>query len=417
MDWLRRLRIGQKLLLLGLVQLALFIGVMSASLAYRLQVDALIDRQVFGGIDTLVQARAAVQAPLTAGESQAVAALKGAHDEVGTLQRKARAIVLIAATMVIVLLAPCYWAVAHVTHRSLGVTIAAAHRIAAGDLSHRLADRNGDEAGQVARALDAIADAMHAMVARITGIARHVEGAAGEVAQGNQDLAQRTGQQVGRLQQTTTAMEQVAVAVRENTAAARQASGLAVDAAAVATRGGSVVADVVARMDEISAASRRIAEITSVIDGIAFQTNILALNAAVEAARAGEHGRGFAVVASEVRVLAQRSAQAAREIKSLIADAADKVERGSHLAGSAGTTMNEIVAQVQSVCDLVGGINTASQAQAGGLDQVHEAVAEVDQMTRSNAVLVDASAAAATHLSTQAHDLNAAVAAFRLQPA
>jgi methyl-accepting chemotaxis protein len=210
-------------------------------------------------------------------------------------------------------------------------------------------------------------------------------------------------------------MEQLTSTVSQSADAARQANQLASSAAEVAQRGGSVVAQVVSTMDEINTSSKKIADIIGVIDGIAFQTNILALNAAVEAARAGEQGRGFAVVAGEVRTLAQRSAEAAKEIKALIGTSVDKVETGSRLVQDAGTTMGEIVASVQRVTDIIGEITAASAEQSGGIGQVNTAVTQLDQMTQQNAALVEQSAAAAESLKEQAHKLAGVVATFRLE--
>ena len=210
-------------------------------------------------------------------------------------------------------------------------------------------------------------------------------------------------------------MEQMTSAVKQNADAARQANQLAASASQVAAKGGAVVGEVVSTMDQISASSRKIADIIGVIDGIAFQTNILALNAAVEAARAGEQGRGFAVVAGEVRSLAQRSAQAAREIKSLIGESVEKVETGSKLVNDAGQTMSDIVAQVKRVTDLIGEITSSTLEQSNGIGQVNQAVTQLDQMTQQNAALVEQSAAAADSLRQQADQLVRAVAQFRLK--
>ena len=235
-----------------------------------------------------------------------------------------------------------------------------------------------------------------------------------EIAQGNHDLSSRTEQQASSLQQTAASMEQMTSAVKQNADAAKQANQLAASASQVAEKGGEVVGQVVATMQDISASSKKIAEIISVIDGIAFQTNILALNAAVEAARAGEQGRGFAVVAGEVRNLAQRSAQAAREIKSLIGESVAKVENGSRLVNDAGQTMNDIVTQVKRVTDLIGEITSSTLEQSSGITQVNQAVSQLDQMTQQNAALVEQSAAAAQSLKEQADRLAQAVAIFKL---
>ena len=241
--------------------------------------------------------------------------------------------------------------------------------------------------------------------------------AAGEIASGNADLSRRTEHQASSLQQTAASMEQMNATVKNNADTARQANQLAAHASTAATRGGAVVDQVVTTMSDITAASRRIADIIGTIDGIAFQTNILALNAAVEAARAGEQGRGFAVVASEVRILAQRSAEAAKQIKALIGDSVQKVELGASLVGTAGSTMQDIVTQVKRVSDLIGEITSAAGEQSQGIEQVGQAVNQLDQATQQNAALVEQSAAAAESLKVQADRLAEAVGVFRLQAA
>jgi methyl-accepting chemotaxis protein len=242
-----------------------------------------------------------------------------------------------------------------------------------------------------------------------TGAISH---ASKEIASGNHDLSSRTEQTAANLQQTAASIAQLTGTVKQTADSARTANQLAASASEVAQRGGSVVSQVVSTMDDISAASRKIADIIGVIDGIAFQTNILALNAAVEAARAGEQGRGFAVVASEVRSLAQRSAEAAREIKSLIGASVEKVEYGSHLVQDAGSTMAEIVASVQRVTDIIGEISAAAAEQSQGIGQVNSAVSQLDQMTQQNAALVEESSAAAESLREQARQLTDAIAIF-----
>ncbi len=241
-----------------------------------------------------------------------------------------------------------------------------------------------------------------------------IETASNEVAVGNQDLSGRTEQTASNLQQTASSMTQLSQTVNQNAEAARTASQLAASASTVAQQGGEVVGKVVNTMSDIRAASRKISEIIGVIDGIAFQTNILALNASVEAARAGEQGRGFAVVASEVRNLAQRSAEAAKEIKTLIGASAEKVETGSQLVEQAGATMNEIVASVQRVTDMIGEITASTTEQASGIGQVNQAVGQLDQMTQQNAALVEQSAAAAESLKDQAQRLAQSVSVFQL---
>jgi len=260
-------------------------------------------------------------------------------------------------------------------------------------------------------------DSLRRMVGEMRRATDSIATAGSEIASGNQDLSTRTEQAASNLQQTAASMEQLTGTVKQSADSARQANQLAASAADVAQRGGQVVAQVVATMDEINASSRKIVDIIGTIDGIAFQTNILALNAAVEAARAGEQGRGFAVVASEVRSLAQRSAGAAREIKALIGTSVEKVDTGSRLVADAGSTMGEIVASVQRVTDIIGEITAASTEQSEGLGQVNSAVGQLDQMTQQNAALVEQSAAAAESLKEQAARLAGLVEVFRLQGA
>jgi methyl-accepting chemotaxis protein len=235
-----------------------------------------------------------------------------------------------------------------------------------------------------------------------------------QISTGNTDLSQRTEEQAANLQQTAASVEELHSTVKANADTARRACELASAASASAARGGEVVGQVVSTMDEITASSKQIADIIGVIDGIAFQTNILALNAAVEAARAGEQGRGFAVVAGEVRTLAQRSAEAAKEIKRLIGGSVDKIEAGAQLVGNAGTTMTAIVDQVRKVAEMITQISTASHEQTTGIGQVSDAVSQLDQVTQQNAALVEESASAADSLKQQAHRLVDAVAVFKL---
>jgi methyl-accepting chemotaxis protein len=291
--------------------------------------------------------------------------------------------------------------------------IAIAHRVADGDLGSRIEVHSRNELGQLLESLKHMNANLVTIVGSVRESSDSIAIGAGQIATGNADLSNRTEQQAGSLQQTASSMEQLTAAVSANAEAANAAEKLAKSATEVATRGGATVAAVVATMDEISASSRKIGDIIGVIDGIAFQTNILALNAAVEAARAGEQGRGFAVVASEVRSLAQRSAQAAREIKTLIAASVEKVEAGSRQVGDAGRTMGDIVDQVRRVNDLIVEISAATGDQSGGINQVGEAVQHLDRVTQQNAALVEESAAAAESLRQQAARLVGAVSAFR----
>jgi len=314
-----------------------------------------------------------------------------------------------------VLLALSYVWVRRSVWRAVGAepaAIAAAARTAAqGDLSQPIVTEHADS---VAGSLERMRRHIAGVVGEVRRGVESVSTASREIAQGNQDLSSRTEQQASSLQQTAASMEQMTSSVKLSADNARQANQVAASASTVAQRGGAVVGNVVSTMEAISASSRKIAEIIGVIDGIAFQTNILALNAAVEAARAGEQGRGFAVVAGEVRNLAQRSAQAAREIKVLISESVTKVQGGAALVADAGRTMDEIVAQVRRVTDLIGEITSSTLEQSSGLQQVNQAVTQLDQATQQNAALVEQSAAAAASLSEQARRLSESVSVFKL---
>jgi methyl-accepting chemotaxis protein len=289
-----------------------------------------------------------------------------------------------------------------------------AQNIANGDLSQPFESDRPDEIGSMLRRLAQMQGRLRATLAQIRLAAQGIRQASTEVAVGNQDLSARTEQTASNLQETASSMQQLTEGVAQSAAAAELANRLAGTAAQVAARGGRVVTEVIATMNEIDASSKKISDIIGVIDGISFQTNILALNAAVEAARAGEQGRGFAVVAGEVRSLAQRSAQAAHEIKALIAASAEKVESGGRLAHEAGQTMDEIVTSVGRVTEMIAEISSAAADQNTGISQVGLAVANLDEMTRQNAALVEHSAAAAESLKLQATQLADAVAVFRL---
>ena len=283
-----------------------------------------------------------------------------------------------------------------------------------GDLTARM---HGNYQGVFAQMRDdanATAEQLSSIVTRIKESSRAISGAAGEIASGNSDLSRRTEQQAANLEETAASMEELTSTVRQNAEHARQANQLAIGAHGVASQGGEVVGQVVTTMSAIESSSKKIAEIISVIDGIAFQTNILALNAAVEAARAGEQGRGFAVVASEVRTLAQRSAAAAKEIKGLIDDSVGKVSEGSSLVHQAGATMGEIVASVQRVTDIMAEISAASQEQSAGIEQVNQTVVQMDETTQQNAALVEEATAAARAMEEQAGQLSEAVSVFTL---
>jgi methyl-accepting chemotaxis protein len=292
--------------------------------------------------------------------------------------------------------------------------VAVAERVADGDLTQSIESTSTDEVGQLLAALGRMNGSLVGIVTTLKSSAEGVSLGSSEIASGNLDLSGRTETQASALQQTAASMEQLSATVRQNADNARQASQLASGASEVAVRGGDVVGQVVTTMKGINDSSKKIADITAVIDGIAFQTNILALNAAVEAARAGEQGRGFAVVASEVRSLAQRSAAAAKEIKSLIATSVERVDQGTSLVDQAGSTMTEVVSAIRRVADIVGEISSASVEQSAGVVQVGQAITQMDQATQQNAALVEQSAAAAENLKQQAQQLVQAVSAFKL---
>jgi methyl-accepting chemotaxis protein len=291
--------------------------------------------------------------------------------------------------------------------------VALAKSVAAGDLRLHIELRPGDTTSLMAQ-LQVMQASLSGVVSSVRSNSESVATASAQIAQGNLDLSQRTEQQASALEETAASMEQLGSTVRQNADNAQQANQLALGASTVAIKGGEVVGQVVETMKGINDSSKKIADIISVIDGIAFQTNILALNAAVEAARAGEQGRGFAVVASEVRSLAGRSAEAAKEIKSLISASVERVEQGTALVDQAGATMTEVVSSIRRVTDIMGEISAASTEQSQGVAQVGEAVSQMDQVTQQNAALVEESAAAAESLKGQAQQLVQAVAAFRL---
>ena len=307
------------------------------------------------------------------------------------------------------------WHIGSVLKRRVAVSQAVAQRVRDGDLTVPVRDDARDEFTPLLASLDEMQTALTRVVSRVRQGAESVATASAEIAQGNQDLSSRSESQASALEQTAASMEELGSTVRQNADNAQQANQLAKSAAGVAEQGGEVVAQVVDTMRGISESSRKIGDIINVIDGIAFQTNILALNAAVEAARAGEQGRGFAVVAGEVRTLAQRSAEAAKEIKHLIEESVERVDQGSALVDRAGTTMHDVVASIRRVTDLMGEISAASVEQSAGVAQVGEAVIQMDETTQQNAALVEEIAAAATGLSSQSRELVEAVAVFRIE--
>jgi methyl-accepting chemotaxis protein len=324
-------------------------------------------------------------------------------------------IMLISLTaLAIVLSAGIAWWITRSITRPVARAVDIATRIRDGDLTGAIEADGRDEMGRMLDTMREMQTSLVKVVGQVRGNADSVATASAQIAQGNADLSQRTEEQASSLQQTAATMEQLGTTVRQNADNAQQANQLAQGASAVAIKGGEVVGQVVQTMKGISEASKKIAEIIATIDGIAFQTNILALNAAVEAARAGEQGRGFAVVAGEVRSLAQRSAEAAKEIKSLITASVERVDQGTALVDQAGHTMDEVVASIKRVTDIVGEISSASVEQSSGVGQVGEAIGQMDQVTQQNAALVEESAAAAESLKGQAGALVQAVSVFKL---
>ena len=328
--------------------------------------------------------------------------------------KSGRTMLMVLAAIALVLGALFAWRLTLGIVRPLGHAVTVAETVAAGDLSADIVVESRDEAGQLMHALRE----MNASLAKVVGEVRMgtdtIATASNQIASGNQDLSSRTEQQASSLEETAASMEELTSTVKQNADNARQANQLAVSASEVAVRGGNVVGQVVDTMGSINASSKKIVDIIGVIDGIAFQTNILALNAAVEAARAGEQGRGFAVVASEVRSLAQRSAAAAKEIKTLIGDSVEKVEEGSKQVEEAGRTMEEIVGSVRRVTDIMGEITAASQEQTSGIEQINQAISQMDQATQQNAALVEQASAAAQSMQEQAGNLSQVVGVFRL---
>ncbi|MCA1175216.1 MULTISPECIES: methyl-accepting chemotaxis protein [unclassified Pantoea] len=323
---------------------------------------------------------------------------------------------LLGVVMVVVIgvIALCWFGLRKILIKPLNDNIQHIQHIAQGDLTQTIAIEGRNEMSQLASSLHEMQQSLVRTVSNVRDGSDAIFTGASEISAGNNDLSARTEEQAASLEQTAASMEQLTATVKQNAENARQASQLALSASETAQKGGNVVEGVVRTMSDISGSSKKIADIISVIDGIAFQTNILALNAAVEAARAGEQGRGFAVVAGEVRSLAQRSAQAAKEIKGLIEDSVNRVNSGSQLVGTAGETMSEIVSAVTRVTDIMGEIASASDEQSRGIDQVGQAVTEMDRVTQQNASLVEESAAAAASLEEQASRLSQSVAVFRV---
>lgn len=365
-------------------------------------------------VDQTIPARNALLTQLKGNVDYQEEALRGDIAAIQGLSNELLVLLLAMAAVTIAMLMGATWSVSRALRLRASYAAAAANRVRDGDLSVTLEDAAKDELSPLLLAMGDMQSALARIVSTVRSNAEGVSTASAEISQGNNDLSGRTEQQASALEQTAASMEELGSTVRHNADSAKQASQLATKASRVAIAGGEVVSQVVDTMKGINASSRKISDIIGVIDGIAFQTNILALNAAVEAARAGEQGRGFAVVASEVRSLAQRSAEAAKEIKSLISASVERVEHGTLLVDRAGATMVEVVDSIQRVTEIVAEISSASQEQSMGVSQVGEAVTQMDQATQQNAALVEQSAAAASSLKAQAQSLVQAVAVFHL---
>ena len=340
--------------------------------------------------------------------------MQEARQGVDTLAATMSGLIGVALVLALAVLIPLtYLSVRSIT-RSLAQARDLAERIAGGDLSGDTQALNHDEVGQLVTAMGRMQQSLRGLVRQVQDAAGNISTASAEIATGNHDLSQRTEQTAANLEEAASSMEMLTSTVQQSAQASRQASDFASSAAEVAARGGAVVSQVVSTMDQITTSSRKIADITGVIDSIAFQTNILALNAAVEAARAGEQGRGFAVVASEVRSLAQRSAGAAKEIKELIGSSVERVEDGSRLVSQAGQTMTEIVGSVRRVSGIIHEITASAAEQSDNIGHISQSVTQLDQMTQQNAALVEQSTAASESLREQALQLTRAVSQFKL---
>ncbi|WP_324780504.1 methyl-accepting chemotaxis protein [Thiobacillus sedimenti] len=393
----------------------------------RARTEPLLDKAMQFALGNPIEATRVLVQEVQPAQQQGLQALEGltafqesetakAVEAAGAAYADARMLMLAMTAIALLLGALVAWRIAHSVTNGIRRAVSVAQAVAAGDLTGDIEIASRDEFGQLMTALREMNTALVGIVGQVRTGTDTIAVASREIASGNADLSSRTESQASSLEETASSMEELTSTVKQNAENARQANQLVVSTADVAAKGGAVVGQVVDTMASIKDSSRKIADIIGVIDGIAFQTNILALNAAVEAARAGEQGRGFAVVASEVRSLAQRSASAAKEIKTLIEDSVGKVDAGSELVDEAGKTMDEIVTSVKRVTDIMSEIAAASQEQSAGIEQVNQAVGQMDEMTQQNAALVEEAAAAAESLQDQAAKLAEAVSVFRLGP-
>lgn len=367
--------------------------------------------------DTFVQVAATYQKMVNDLLSMQRKSIDATAKKVDDIAKTSRNLILILALLVVLFGLVSGWLLIRSIVGPINTALDAARRVASGDLTGDIVVNSTDEAGQLLDALKVMNNNLLNIVTEVRSATDNIVTASSEIAAGNQDLSSRTEDQASSLEETAASMEELTSTVRQNSDNARQANQLSLAASEVAIKGGTMVDQVINTMESINSSSKKIVDIISVIDGIAFQTNILALNAAVEAARAGEQGRGFAVVASEVRNLAQRSAAAAKEIKSLINDSVEKVTEGNSLVANTGTTMVEIVDGVHRVTGIIAEISKASKEQSTGIDEVYKAVEQMDQVTQQNSALVEQAAAAAEALQDQAVALAKVVSAFKVNPA
>jgi methyl-accepting chemotaxis protein len=401
---------------------ALFDKIMGLRKVYLSSRDEVAKLKAAGDLEKASEVFGKVYKPGSASyleQVQALLKMQRAHIDsiarhIDEVAATSRTLLLVLAGVVLAFGALCAWLLTTGITVPLQKAVEAARRVAAGDLTGQIEISATDETGQLLYALKDMNQSLLNIVLEVRNGTDSIATSSSEIAAGNQDLSSRTEQQAASLEETASSMEELTSTVKNNADNARQANQLADAAASVAVKGGSVVSEVVGTMESINASSRKIVDIIAVIDGIAFQTNILALNAAVEAARAGEQGRGFAVVASEVRNLAQRSAAAAKEIKELIGDSVEKVNQGSKLVGEAGSTMEEIVASVQRVTDIISEITAASSEQSVGIEEVYKAIGQMDQVTQQNAALVEEAAAAAESMQQQSAGLAQVVSVFKV---